>query len=143
ALSAVLASIERAGVELILNAGDTFGYYAWPQEVYEMLQCLPVHTILGNHDRMVLGGECPTQAPFYWAAIEHNRQALAPLTWDWLRSLPREIRLTFENVSLRMIHGTPDDPLEGRLYPDRPLHGISWLPGPGEVLVLGHTHYPW
>lgn len=143
ALAAVLDSIQQAGVDLIVNAGDTFGYYAWPQEVWDMLQPLAAPTVLGNHDRMILGGTCPPHLPFYWDAIEHNRGALCPAALDWLRQRPLELRLCLGSVTLHMMHGTPDDPLEGRLYPNHPLDGIAWLPGPKEVLVLGHTHYPW
>ena len=142
ALRAVLKSIEHAGVELILNVGDTFGYYAWPMEVYDLLQTLTVRTVLGNHDRMVLDGTCPSPVPFYWPAIAHNRAALTPAAWAWLRSLPQEINFNSENAAMRVVHGTPDDPLEGRLYPDRPRADLPWLPKHGEVLVLGHTHYP-
>jgi predicted phosphodiesterase len=142
ALVATLKSIKDANVDLILNAGDTFGYYAWPMEVYDLLRPLPVKSVLGNHDRMVLGGKCQIPFPFYWPIIEHNRGALTPAAWQWLGALPVEFHVQCGNVSVHMLHGTPDDPLEGRLYPDRPLDGIPWLPKHREVLILGHTHYP-
>ena len=43
---------------------------------------------------------------------------------------------------MRVIHGTPDNPLEGRLYPDYRGAEPAWFPHAGEVLILGHTHYP-
>ncbi len=142
ALAATLAAIADAKVDLILNGGDTFGYYAWPMDVYDMLRPLPVESVLGNHDRMVLGGEGTRPFPSYGPIIQHNRAKLTPAAWKWLRSLPLETRFLCGKTSIRMVHGTPDNPLEGRLYPDQALDGIPWLPQHHEVLILGHTHYP-
>ncbi len=141
ALAAVLASIEATGVDVLVNAGDTFGYYPWAQEVFDRLLSLRACTVLGNHDALILGGTPGDPLPSYWDAIEHNRRDLAPAAWAWLRALPNELRLTLGGRPIRVIHGTPDDPLCGRLYPDH--QGLpAWFPAEGEVLVFGHTHYP-
>jgi predicted phosphodiesterase len=142
AVAAVADSIREHDVDLVLNAGDTFGYYPWAQEAFELLRTLPGHSVLGNHDALVRGAARPERPPSYWDAIEQNRQTLAPAARQWLWSLPCELRLDLDGRPVRMMHGTPDDPLEGRLYPDRQGPDPAWLPGQGEVLILGHTHYP-
>ena len=142
ALAAVAAAIRELGVDLVLNAGDTFGYYPWAQEAFELLRTLPAHSVLGNHDALVRGAARPEKPPSYWDAIEQNRQALAPAAWEWLRSLPCERRLDLDGRAVRVMHGTPDDPLEGRLYPDHRGPEPAWFPDAGEVLILGHTHHP-
>jgi diadenosine tetraphosphatase ApaH/serine/threonine PP2A family protein phosphatase len=40
-----------------------------------------------------------------------------------------------------MLHGTPDDFLNGRFYPDNTAN-YDWFPGEKEILLMGHTHYP-
>src|SRR5205823_8711830 len=96
ALAAVAADIRGRGVDVVLNAGDTFGYYPWAQEAFELLHALPAHSVLGNHDAFVRGAARPEKPPSYWDAIEQNRQALAPAAWEWLRSLPCELRLDLD-----------------------------------------------
>jgi predicted phosphodiesterase len=142
ALAAVAADIRGRGADVVLNAGDTFGYYPWAQEAFELLRALQAQSVVGNHDAFVLGVGRPEPLPSYWSAVEQNRRALGPAAWEWLRSLPVELRLDLDGRSVRVVHGTPDDPLEGRLYPDHAGPEPAWFPGAGEVLILGHTHYP-
>src|SRR5262249_45378157 len=118
ALAAVAASVRGRGVDVVLNAGDTFGYYPWAQEAFELLRTLPAHSVLGNHGAPGRGAPRPEKPPGYWGAVEQNRRALAPAAWEWLRSLPSELWLDLDGRAVRVVHGTPDDPLEGRLYPD-------------------------
>jgi predicted MPP superfamily phosphohydrolase len=54
ALRAVLADIGKQKPDLILCAGDIFGYYPWAQQVFELLLPFGAKTVLGNHDRLVL-----------------------------------------------------------------------------------------
>ena len=148
ALRAVLPEIQARRPDLVLCAGDVFGYYPWAQETYELFRSLDPVVVLGNHDRLVLetlglapASQGATNRPVYYGAAEQNGLDLAPAAREWLRALPVQRELLAEGWRVRMTHGTPADPLEGRLYPDD--HGeYAWLPGDGEILVLGHTHHP-
>jgi predicted phosphodiesterase len=142
ALAAVVADIRGRGVDAVLNAGDTFGYYPWAQEAFELLRELRPHSVLGNHDAFVLGVARPEPPRSYWAAVEQNRRCLGPAAWAWLKALPLEQSLHLDGRAVRVVHGTPDDPLEGRLYPDHAGPEPAWFPDAGEILILGHTHYP-
>jgi predicted phosphodiesterase len=142
ALRAVLDDIERHDVDLTINAGDTFGYYPWAREVYEMLRPLELSSVAGNHDHMILGLLVPAAGTSYWPAVEQNRATLGDSALDWLRGLPLEAGIPSQDLQLRLVHGTPDNPLEGRWYPDRNPANEGWLPSAGAVQVMGHTHYP-
>jgi putative phosphoesterase len=142
ALQPVITSIRRCGVDAVINAGDTFGYYPWAQDVFELLHPIAPYSVLGNHDSLLIGATCPSVVPEYWDAIEHNREHLTQSAWDWLESLTTELSLDLDGRCVRIVHGTPDDPLEGRLYPDHEALDAEWFPSNGQVLVLGHTHYP-
>src|SRR5947209_19390090 len=87
ALAAVAAAIRELGVDLVLNAGDTFGYYPWAQEAFEMLRALPAHSVLGNHDALVRGAARPEKPPSYWDAVEQNRPDLDHDAAEWVRTL--------------------------------------------------------
>jgi putative phosphoesterase len=142
ALAAVLNDIHGTGVDAIFNAGDTFGYYPWAREVYELLQSSSLYSVLGNHDCLILDPLRPLEPPSYWPAVEQNHSVLTESALAWLRGLPVHLETRVGGVSLGMVHGTPAEPLEGRWYPDREPAGEAWLPKSGAVLVLGHTHYP-
>lgn len=141
ALTRVLADVAECGVDLVVNGGDTFGYYPWAQEVFDLLAPLEAPTVLGNHDAMVLGHEPSDGAAFYGKAVEQNRRALSEDAKRWLSTLPQTLELDLGGVRLCAAHGTPDDPLHGRLYPDDTTV-YHWLPSQGEVLFLAQTHYP-
>lgn len=142
ALRAVLDDIKSRGAEVLINAGDTFGYYPWAREVYEMLRPLAPSSVAGNHDHMILGRIVPAAAVSYWPAVEQNRATLGETALAWLKGLPLELAIPTGDLQLRIVHGTPENPLEGRWYPDREPANETWLPTSGAAQVMGHTHYP-
>ncbi len=143
ALEKVLDDITANGINRLLVAGDIFGYYPWASETWRLLQPYLKDSffILGNHDMLLL--KEPVNPPSYYKAAQLNRDELMqnnPEAMTWLRSLSLERTFQIENYPVRLIHGTPQDPLEGRYYPDSP-EGTIPIPE-GGVLILGHTHYP-
>lgn len=145
ALRGVLADVRAAGVDEVLLLGDLFGYYPWARETWEEVATLSPVSVLGNHDQLVLGAAAgeppPDPPPEYYPAAAQNARELPAAGLEWLGGLPHEHSRRTGGWWLRMVHGTPADPLEGRFYPDdRSLP--SWLPKPDELLLLGHTHYP-
>jgi predicted phosphodiesterase len=143
ALQAVLRDADQAGASEVWVSGDTFGYYPWAAESFGLLRERDPIAVLGNHDGWVAR---PASAPgnIVGEIARHNAGSLAaqaPAALAWLASLPVERRFESRGWRVRMTHGTPDDALDGRYYPDDD-QPYSWLPGPGEVLILGQTHYP-
>jgi predicted phosphodiesterase len=143
ALRAVLRDVERAGVAEIWICGDTFGYYPWAADSFILLQEAQPIAVMGNHDRWVAD---PQSAPANVAGdiARRNAEDLAsrcPAALDWLATLVSTLVFERDAWKITMAHGTPDDPLEGRYYPDD-THSYPWLPRQGEFLVLGQTHYP-
>jgi predicted phosphodiesterase len=133
--------------DLMLCAGDIFGYYPWAQQTFELLQPLGARTVLGNHDRLVLETlglareNAGRRRPSYYEAARLNGEELSNDARQWLNRLPTSLVMEIGSWRILLAHGTPENLLEGRFYPDdtsRP----SWLPGANEILVLGHTHYP-
>ena len=54
ALEAVLADIERRGVDMTVNLGDILSSPLKPRETAQRLMPLDLPTISGNHERQVL-----------------------------------------------------------------------------------------
>jgi len=143
ALSVVLQDAERIGVGELWVGGDTFGYYPWAAETFRLIGTVEPVGVLGNHDRWVLDADL---APGNIAGEVARRNAsdLAthnPLGLDWLASLAPVTKFERSGWKITIAHGTPEDPLEGRYYPDD-VQPYDWLPQKGEILILGQTHYP-
>ena len=102
-----------------------------------------VVAVLGNHDSWVLD---PDSAPADIAGeiARQNARDLASegaIALNWLSSLAPMQSFDRDGWRLTLAHGTPDDPLEGRYYPDD-RQSYDWLPRSGEIVILGQTHYP-
>lgn len=145
ALEAVLADASAIDVDEFVLLGDLFGYLPWAVETYRMIRrCRLVAAIRGNHDELVLSqggteaaGDYRDLARQNWASLRDAQ----PDALGWLAPLPFHAEPVIAGRELLLCHGTPADPQQGRYYPDdQAAH--AWLPQPGEVLVLGHTHYP-
>jgi len=143
ALQAVLSDIELAGADEIWFCGDMFGYYPWAADSFRLLQGTEPVAVLGNHDAWVLGAQ--HAPPHIMGQIaRRNAEDLAancPAALEWLRTLQPARDFERMGWKVTMVHGTPDDPLDGRYYPDDS-HPRRWLPRRGQIMILGQTHYP-
>lgn len=132
ALEAVLADMPP--VEAIVSAGDTIGYYPWPDACIDELIEREVPAVMGNHDRALIHETTFAFRGSARAGLELANNKLQPHHRDWLHSLPDD-RVLFED-RLRIVHGHPRDP-DRYTYPaDVDEHILMDEP----VLVLGHTH---
>jgi predicted phosphodiesterase len=143
ALTAVLEEIGRADVQEVWLCGDAFGYYPWASATFRALARVQPLAVLGNHDQWVLRGGLTPDDLAAWPA-RHNRRQLAraePAALEWLADMDPVLRFTRGGWIVTVAHGTPQDPLHGRYYPDdREEH--PWLPERNEIVILGQTHYP-
>ncbi|MFP4590429.1 MAG: metallophosphoesterase family protein [Halobacteriales archaeon] len=132
ALEAVLADMPP--VDAVLSAGDTVGYYPWPGACVDAMIERAVPSVMGNHDRAVVGA-----TPFAFrgsaqAGIAHAKEHLEAEQVAWLRDLPDD-RVALDG-RVRVVHGHPRDP-DRYTYPEE-VTGAILMDEP--VLVLGHTH---
>lgn len=146
ALREVLKEVESRCLDEIWLLGDIFGYYPWAADTFELLQPFQnnTRTILGNHDLLLLRDTPPSPKPSYWNAAVQNRmelEARCSEAMSWLASLELEINFICDGLNIRFCHGTPDNPRDGRYYPDN-TSTYSWFPSENEILFLGQTHYP-
>jgi predicted phosphodiesterase len=144
ALDAVLADIERRGVDHIVNLGDILSGPLLPGETADRLMSLNLPTIRGNHERQVY-----SMNPAEMGASD--RYAFDNITrthLEWIVALPPV--LSFEN-EVFMCHATPqndvdcylEDIVDGELCA-APLNRIEERSkGCSASLILcGHSHIP-
>jgi putative phosphoesterase len=145
ALAGVLA-ILREEVDQILFLGDLCGYYPFVDECVSLWDENCVIGVRGNHDQVFLdclqSGKQPNteyEAQF-GSALRRTLQNLSPSSVSFLQSLPLSRTVTQNGITIALYHGSPWNPLEGRVYPDYDNWGL-FGDVPHEVILLGHTHY--
>ncbi len=141
ALEAVLATVDEAGAEAIIHAGDVVGYNSHPNEVIQVLCSRGINSIRGNHDRAVVSGDTSWFNPYAARAVEWTREELTQKSMEYLRSLPAETTPQGVGLSLKVVHGSPRDEDE-YIYPQHATPQLLEEAG-SDVLVMGHTHVPY
>ena len=134
ALEAVLADVEREGVDQIIVGGDSVSG-PWPAEVLERLEAVEARIVRGNADRLVLERDETHLGAWSADRLGHERLA-AVARWP--------LTLELEVVGLGRVllcHSTPgsDDPIYTRITPDGDVIEVLG-PVSADVVVCGHTH---
>ncbi len=133
ALEAVLA--EAGEVDMVLCAGDVAGYFPYVDEVVRTLSGLrQCRCVMGNHDAVLLDARRTTNSFTADLALRMQRGTVRPKTKAFIAALPTSLRLEVDGRTVRLFHGTPDDPLNGR---ERYWERGELEPG---LYVSGHTH---
>jgi predicted phosphodiesterase len=155
ALQAVLAEIDREGVDVIINCGDTLGGPLESAKTADLLMARGIPMIAGNHERqlLTLPPEKLNRSDACTASEIHAAHRA------WLAAAPPTLRLADD---VFICHGTPTSDLHYWLEtvtPDFGQHGsvgvraasqqeILVRMGSGEhaqrasLIVCGHTHVP-
>jgi predicted phosphodiesterase len=137
ALDAVLADVERQGVDVVVCGGDIVGP-PFTAEVFDRLTGLSsVQFARGNADRMLLEGD--SEHGVDWSA-ERDRLGAARLAA--IASWPLTVELEIEGLGRTLFcHAVPtaDEPIFTRITPDEAVVGLLGDVD-AELLVVGHTH---
>jgi len=139
ALDAVIADLDRRGVEHVACLGDFVGYGASPNECVERLQPRLEAAVVGNHDIAALGriqlGSFNSEAA---VAARWTRQSLSPETVRYLEALADTVVWR----GMRLVHATPSEPRRWH-YVLSIRDAVEEFGGFEEqVCLIGHSHYP-
>ena len=140
ALQAVLADVDRVGLDGIWVAGDLVGYNPWPNEVLEILRERHVRAIRGNHDRAAIGGDMSWFNELAAEAVRWTRVHLTPASVGYLTGLEDRLRLALPEAVVAMYHGSPRNDDE-YVFPWAVDESIVRL-ADASFVILGHTHMP-
>jgi putative phosphoesterase len=142
ALQEVMKSVKKA--DHILCAGDLVGYNPWPNESIRLIQEKGIHSIMGNHDAVIVDGSYDTMNPQAKLALQYTHKIISEENIEYLNSLSKKFTIQIEDVTLCAYHGSPLHPLRQYVYPWAPRNFVRTLVDmiEGNVLILGHTHIP-
>lgn len=141
ALEVVMEAVEASGAEMVLHAGDVVGYNPFPNEVISRLRSEGVRSIRGNHDRAVLTGDTTWFNPYAARAVEWTREELSSGSMEYLRSLPPQMEVDAQDLTVGVVHGSPRDEDE-YVYSHQASPLLLEEEG-CDVLIMGHTHVPY
>lgn len=119
--------------------GDVCGYYYEARECIDLLKSIQgLIAVRGNHDQYYIDAFDDPEiteklAQKYGSSYREKNEDIR----EYLLSLPLVRIIERDGRIMRIQHGLPADPLEGRLYPDTPLPEAE----KGTVYIVGHTHY--
>ncbi|MCK8778896.1 metallophosphatase family protein [Rhizobium sp. NTR19] len=142
ALQAVLARLEKAAPDLIVNLGDLVSGAFDPAGAADLQMRLGIPTISGNHERQLLEGAEGRSDAF-------ARPLLSQAHLHWMANLPKTVTLADGDVFA--CHGSPaggdleylmEDISTGRPVMDTAGNIAARLAGIGDsrVVLCGHTH---
>ena len=150
ALEAVLGDIENRNVDLVVCTGDLVGYGTRPNEVINTIRKKKVLTIMGNYDdaignyKIVCGCDYPDPKDAQKAGL--SMQFTSSETTDenkkYLSNLPKEATLTFNNKTIKLVHGSTR--LINEYLKENSEEAKEVMNELDEdILVCGHTHIPY
>lgn len=132
--------LEKAGASVLYFLGDAIGYIPSTGVVQRLMSNHHVRAIVGNHEAMMLSGMPLEEKRAVVYQFERILAQLKPDELAFLRSLPAKRHLTDRGLRMLFVHGSPDDPTNGYVYPDtdlKPLRDID-----ADVAFMGNTHHP-
>jgi putative phosphoesterase len=129
-------SAEKA--DRCIYLGDAVGYIPDISVVHAIVE-RGLSWVAGNHEIMLIEGGYPSdrEATYRLAEI---REKLSQADADAIQRLPRSLRLELDGTSCLFVHGSPQDPTWGYVYPDTDLERFAGLPF--DAVFMGHTHRP-
>lgn len=146
AFNAFLKEIKQVDYDKIIFCGDIFGYYYGQQEIIDCLEKIEnLIWIQGNHDSYAV--EAYYDKSKVQALVEKYGHSYERM-FDYLDSrylkrierLPIMYELEADKKKIGIFHGTPDNILEGRLYPKDSITNLKPYQN-YDYVILGHTHF--
>lgn len=151
ALDAVLEDIQTKEVDLILSTGDLVGYFPFPNEVVETISNNRILSIQGNHDESFASFEPVVEDDFKHLTTKeiqanasriYTNYVLKTRNREYLKNLPKQLKLEFEGYSLLLVHGSPRKNDE---YMHESSNDLSTIVQDvsENIIISGHTHIPY
>src|SRR4051794_43056 len=144
-LRAVLADIERVGVDQIVCLGDVATLGPRPQAVIAILNELGCPCIMGNHDEFLIEPELVehySQQALVRDSVNWCREVLPAQEVEFIRGFGRSLELELTpSASLFLFHGSPKSHMDDLLATTPADELDDLLDGHvAAVMAGGHTH---
>lgn len=147
ALDSFLEKVSEFSFDCMIFCGDIFGYYYGQKSIVRKLSKIKnLIWLKGNHDQYAVdlyksGSEAEKYIKSFGHCYECLREKYPSDFMQFLEKKTSEAFIETDGKKLAVFHGTPDDSLEGRLYPNDKIKGREEFYDKYEYVILGHTHF--
>lgn len=134
--------LKKRKFDFLIFCGDIHGYYYGQDEIIAQMKTMEkLYAVRGNHDEMaiqVFDGKIPAERLF--EKYGHSYHMLKKENIDYVRQLPLILEMEIDGASYGIMHGTPKNLLEDRLYPKDEIDDEK-LFEKYDYIFCGHTHF--
>ncbi|HEY4236826.1 MAG TPA: metallophosphoesterase family protein [Gaiellaceae bacterium] len=146
AFRAVLADVERLGVDEIVCLGDVVQGGTEAAQTLDRLAALGCETVLGNADAFLLEVSVDSPEPVTERQLEVRDWTLSQLSsshLEQIRDFAPTVSRELDGVSLLLFHGSPRS-YDDVLLPELAVEALEPFLGQDAALLAGgHTHLQW
>lgn len=143
ALEEAIKDAKSQGVDEFIVLGDIITDLPFTNEPLDIVKELTPYVIKGNREQYLLQYE-QSKEDKKWNTLQHKSAIcyydyLSKENKEYIRKLPETLKLEFDGVTIRAIHGSPYSITE-LLYFDTPLMDKVFSELEEDILVYGHNH---
>lgn len=139
ALRACLGELDAMRLDRVYFLGDAVGYLPDAVECLRLLEETGALCQQGNHEAMLLSREVDARRDAVYR-LDAARERLGNEILQRIAGWPHVRTPMLDARRAMLVHGSPQDPLNGYVYADS---GPERLVDPAfDVIVMGHTHRP-
>lgn len=145
AMESFCEAIKHVSYDRIIFCGDVMGYGYYADQVCNMMQELGTWNVMGNHDQMYIDAfedKIPEiqLVNKYGASYKDIETILSDDNRLYIGKAKQELDIEDSGLRIKVIHGSLDNPLNGRIYPDTDISNTQ-LYRKYDFIFEGHTHY--
>ncbi len=134
--------------DMTVFLGDVFGYYYYADYIIDRMRQMNFTCLLGNHDKYLLDVIDEKVSPErktellrrYGSVYAAPKKIISEKNIAFLRTLKSQISIKSDDYIIGAFHGTPEDPINGRLYPDTIVNDTAAY-SKFDCVITGHTHH--
>jgi predicted phosphodiesterase len=139
AFSLGVAFLRRLGATHFYFLGDAIGYVPSTSVLDSLIRLGDeVSCILGNHEAMLLKGLIDSKKDEIYL-LNSLRSEITAAHHKMITSWPISIQKEIDGQKLLFVHGSPEDPTYGYVYPDTDVAGFV---SDSDWVFMGNTHHP-
>jgi putative phosphoesterase len=143
-LDQLQCSINNYNPDKILFLGDIFGYFYNYKNVIDFILKNNINYLLGNHDKLaidiLMSEDMDIEAYVNNYGSGYKFLKLNEMFYlNYLKSAPLSINMKVDGYKICFVHGSTDDALYGRIYPDTIIKPEIF--NDFDLIFCGHTHH--
>ncbi|WP_256737078.1 metallophosphoesterase family protein [Pseudomonas gingeri] len=134
-----ISVLRGLGATEFIFLGDAVGYIPGAAVLERVVRdSSKFKCILGNHEEMMISGDVPPQKERIYQVLKTRREVRSE-DFERLKKWPRSMELMLGVGRCLFLHGSPNDPTNGYVYPDTDLSVFNVS---ANYVFMGHSHRP-